>query len=242
MTREFAGRGAIVLGGAGGIGSAVVRELADRGAEVLAVDLAGTRPSTVDERARYLAADAQSESAAKNAFGLLTAPATLLVNSTLSEAPTPLAEESAEGFLRPFQVMTGSAWLWGKELVASADGRPAAMVHIASVHAYGALPDFGPYAAAKAALLALTRAMAIEWGPRDVRCNAVAPSFVPVPRNSEQWADEESMAERVTRFPLRRVPKPADIANAVRFLLSDDASTITGTCLPVDGGLLARLP
>jgi NAD(P)-dependent dehydrogenase (short-subunit alcohol dehydrogenase family) len=238
----LAGRGAIVLGGAGGIGSAIAADLHERGAEVLAVDLAAERPSTVPAGCSYLGGDACAERTVSDAFAAFDPAPTLLVNSLIFERPTPLAEVSAAEFTAPFEVMTRTAWRWGRELAARADGRPAAAVHIASVHAYGAVPEYGPYAAAKAALLALVKTMAVEWGPLGVRSNAVAPGFVLVPRTRPQWSDAEDRARRLARFPLGRFPDTADVAAAVRFLLSADAAAITGICLPVDSGLLARLP
>jgi NAD(P)-dependent dehydrogenase (short-subunit alcohol dehydrogenase family) len=125
--------------------------------------------------------------------------------------------------------------------VGRGDGDPAAIVNVASVHAFGARAGFAAYAAAKAALLAFTRAASLEWGPR-VRVNAVAPGFVAVERNADLWQDPVQRDRLIRANPLGRLGQPGDVAAAVAFLASDEASFITGAVLPVDGGLLAKLP
>lgn len=243
---SLAGRTALVIGAAGGIGTAVTEELLRCGATVLGVDLAApdtTQAPWHDPNCRMLTGDATSPDTATRAFAALPGPSpTLLVMSTIYERLTPLAGATAEGFQNAYQVMTVSAWRWAAALGERLEGRPGSIVGISSVHAHAAAADYGPYSAAKSALLALTRTMAVEWGPLNVRCNTVSPAFVAVPRNRDAWQDAESTARREARFPLGRCPSPDDIATAVRFLLSDEASAITGIDLPVDAGLLSRLP
>lgn len=122
-----------------------------------------------------------------------------------------------------------------------AQGAGGSIVNISSVHSVRTWPGRSPYAAAKAGLERLTASMAYELGPYGIRVNAVAPGYVDT--RSAQGAGpsigQPDYAERVVpRTPLRRLGLPEDIANAVAFLVSANASFITGECLTVDGGLM----
>jgi gluconate 5-dehydrogenase len=142
-----------------------------------------------------------------------------------------------------FEQQVVAAWRWGTRLAAGQIDPDvgSAIVHVSSVHARLATPGAASYAMAKAALEALTRAMAVELGPRGVRCNAVEPGFVPVARNAHRWraAAPDAIA---CHLPLRRVVTAAEVAEAAIFLAGPQASAITGVCLPVDAGMSAALP
>jgi 2-deoxy-D-gluconate 3-dehydrogenase len=96
------------------------------------------------------------------------------------------------------------------------------------------------YQASKGAVVNLTRALALEWAPRQIRVNAVAPTFVKTPLTAPLFANDEWMKAVMATAALGRLPEPADIAHAVLFLASDEARFITGHTLPVDSGYLAR--
>ncbi|MGP3968777.1 SDR family oxidoreductase [Streptomyces sp. 6N223] len=186
--------------------------------------------------------DITDEDTLAAAFNAAPTPVTSLVTCAFTEERASLREVTRDGFARTLDVLLTASWQWGAALRERAAGRPAAIVHVASVQAFGAIEDNGPYASAKAGLVALTRAMAVEWGPDAIRCNALAPAFVAVPRNAGVWQDPARLARIEARYPLRRSPTAEDVAAAACFLLSPDAAAITGVCLPVDGGLLAALP
>ena len=240
MSREqpgrFDGKVAVVTGAAAGIGRACATTLAERGAHIIAVDR--------DERVN-------------DPIGDLTLPATveqlwhvadkagrcaILINSVFAEERATLSNGTEAGWMHTFRVSTLTAVLLSQAFVDRADGDSAAIVNVASVHAFGARNGFAAYASAKAALLAFTRAAALEWGPRHVRVNAVAPGFVAVERNAHVWKDPHVREQLARANPLGRLGAPADVASAVAFLASNEASFITGAVLPVDGGLLAKLP
>ena len=113
------------------------------------------------------------------------------------------------------------------------------IVNIASVAAIGGAPDLVAYSASKAAVVNLTRAMAKGYGPSGVRVNCVLPGTIPTAIHRAFYSEEEAddtLAEWAKRKPLRRNGTTDDIASAVAFLVSDEASFITGVALPIDGG------
>jgi 3-oxoacyl-[acyl-carrier protein] reductase len=113
------------------------------------------------------------------------------------------------------------------------------IVNLSSITAVAHPPGTGLYSASKAAVEALTRALAVELGPLGVRCNAVAPGMVPTEGSSGHYGDEAELAGRAALMPLRRLGVPADITAAIAFLCSAEATWITGQVLRVDGGYTA---
>jgi gluconate 5-dehydrogenase len=226
----------------------VVAELAARGASVVAVDVggedggfdagAGVRTVRGDLR------DQATVDAAWQAADESGVPLRILVNAAFTEVRGPLLDLPGTAWQETYDVsFTVAARLtadFGRKLAAT--GVPGAIVNVTSVHAFGASSGTAPYDAAKAALVALTRSTAVELGPLGIRCNAVAPGFVRVPRNQHKWQDEGWTARMAAQYPLRRVGEPEDIARAVAFLVGDDAGFVSGTCLTVDGGYTAQLP
>jgi 3-oxoacyl-[acyl-carrier protein] reductase len=162
----------------------------------------------------------------------------VLVNAAFWEQRAAIVDGTDEGWLATYRVSTLAAVALSRAFVAAVDG-PAAIVNITSVHAYATREEFGAYAAAKAALVAFTHSAALEWGPRSVRVNAVAPGFIAVERNAALWQHARAGTPMT---PIARYGQAEDVAQAVAFLASEDASFITGAVLPVDGGMLARLP
>ncbi|MBB4945711.1 NAD(P)-dependent dehydrogenase (short-subunit alcohol dehydrogenase family) [Kitasatospora gansuensis] len=240
---SLADRVAIVTGAAQGIGAAIAAELTARGAQVVAVDLAPVEPAAGITPVRGDVADPATVRAALAAAEGLGGPATVLVQAAFAGTPAPLDELSDAAWDSMLGTVLTAARRFDTAFVrALPPGTPASIVHLASPHAAGAVPGFAAYAAAKAGLLALTRAAAVEWGPRGVRCNAVAPGFVPVERNRRVWTDPELSAALLRAAPLGRFGTAAEVARAVAFLAGDEASFVNGACLAVDGGMTAMLP
>jgi NAD(P)-dependent dehydrogenase (short-subunit alcohol dehydrogenase family) len=248
-TSSFANAVAIVVGAAGGIGRGVVIELEARGAAVVGVDLDGAVERLpldfAEGRVTAVRGDVRDDETlarALEAADRLPGRLGVLVYSALAEERGPLEDISRDGWQRTLDVLLTGPWRAGAAFVRALDGAPGAIVNVGSVHARGTLPGFGPYAAAKGGLEALTRAAALEWGALGVRVNAVAPGFVRVERNEPIWSDSERLRQIERAYPIGRVGEPADVARVVAFLASPDAGFVNGICVPVDGGMLAGLP
>ena len=115
------------------------------------------------------------------------------------------------------------------------------VINIGSIQSEHSLPGHAVYAASKGALDALTRQLAVELGPRGIRVNSINPGFVRVPRNTMD-KDEEELAARAKRVPLRRLGTPEDVAGVVSMLCDPRFGYMTGQILTLDGGSIRLLP
>ena len=236
------GKVALVTGGSRGIGQAVARELADHGARVVIADLVAPGPGAVGD---HMEADVSDAPGVQRLFeGLLTIHGQLdiLVNNAGIRRNGPTESMAVEDWAAVLGVNLTAAYLCSAALARHVFGRgsKAAIVNIASAAAEVGLPGRAAYCASKAGLVGLTRALAVEWADRGIRVNAVGPGFTRT--HMYEWAIKQGVVDEVSmlrRVPMDRVAEPHEIARAVRFLASDDASYITGQALYVDGGWLA---
>lgn len=223
---------AVVTGGARGIGAAVAQRLAADGSEVVRLDLGGP-PGTV---ACDVGDPAQVRAAAAE-----VGPVDVLVNNAGTWRFAPIEAVTPEDFDAVIRTNVAGAFhciqAFGSSML---ERRRGAIVNVISVAAPFADPGVGAYSASKAALLALTRQVAVEWGPRGVRCNAVGPGLVPTP-GTPFYDDPQVRTARADVVPLRRLGTPEDIADVVAFLVSDGAGYVTGQALYVDGGVSQSL-
>lgn len=229
---------AVVTGAAGGVGSATVAVLAQRGFRVVGVDV--REGSGADE---HLAVDLAGPSCGEEiAAALAGRPVAGLVNNAARAVYTTIEDTPVEVWDGVLDVNLRAAFLIGKALLPNLRLARGSVVNVSSVHADGTSVGIAAYAAAKGGLQALTRAMALEWAPDGIRVNCVLPGAVDTSMLAEGLFRSGSTVESLgARHPLGRVSEPREIAEAIAFLIGDDASFVTGASLRVDGGALARL-
>jgi len=249
------GRVAFVTGGAHGIGRACVERLQAAGVAVVFCDVDGDvghevvaamadGPAPVEFVSCDVTSEEQIASATAFAIGRFGSLDVLVANAGI-DAPydaTTMTEREWEAFLA---IDLKSVWLCAKySLVQMRAQRRGSIVNIASIHAFVTSTGKFPYAAAKSGVVGLTRSIALDEAQYGIRANAVCPGYTRtrMVMSSIDSAEDPGAAERdmLAIQPLGRIAEPMDIANAVAFLASDEASFITGASLLVDGGLSAR--
>ncbi|KQV25338.1 MULTISPECIES: SDR family NAD(P)-dependent oxidoreductase [unclassified Microcella] len=238
---------ALVTGAASGIGRATALRLASEGASVVVADLQDDRAAAVvaeieqaGGRASAMHLDVTDESswasaitATTEAFGGLD----ILVNNAGIGDTVPLEQSTTDEYLKVVAVTQNSVYFGLKAaaeaLKASGNG---AVVNVSSM--FGIVGGFGTspaYAAAKGAVRTLTKSVALGWATEGVRVNSIHPGFVDTPILGET---DRSMLAQTT--PMGRIAQPEELAAAIAFLVSDDASFMTGSEFVVDGGYTAR--
>ncbi|HYI93037.1 MAG TPA: SDR family NAD(P)-dependent oxidoreductase [Bryobacteraceae bacterium] len=231
---------AIVTGGASGIGAATAKLLAQEGARVAILDTHPAVEPPFDD-AVSLRADVRSESEVQSAieevarrFGCVD----VLVNNAGIAIRQAVAEADEASWTAVVDVNVKGAFLCSKHALRFMP-RFGSIVHMSSVVGITGVRDRGAYSAAKGALVALTRNMAIDYADRQIRVNCICPGFVKTPFIQGLIADSDREKKLTAMHPIGRLGEPEDIAKAVLFLASDDASWITGHALVVDGGFSA---
>lgn len=231
----------VVTGGARGIGDAIVRSfLEEEAARVVVLDKAAA--PTARPGVRYALTDVSAPESVAAAFASIDeheGHVDVLVNNAGIQRVGMTGQLAYEDWAAVIATHLTGMFLCSSAAMARMVERRqgGAIVSIASTAAFVGLPGRGPYCAAKAGMLGLTRAMALEGAPAGVRVNAVAPGFTRTEMIQEGLANgslrEEWMLERV---PLKRLAAPEEIARAVRFLAGTQAGYVTGQTVVVDGG------
>ena len=252
MAPRLANQHILVTGGSRGIGAAIVEKSLAEGASVSIIDVeeetgrafvAGLehkdRVFFARGDIRFAAEIKAMHQEAVKRFG----PVTGLVNNAGRNSnadPVTMTEDEWDAV---FAVDLKSAWLCAREVLpAMIAAKSGSIVNIASVHADHTFIGYFPYAAAKSGLVGLTRSLALEVGAHQIRVNALSPGWTETFLVAEYLATQDPGTRQkvLDVHPMGRIGKPAEIANCAVFLLSDEASFVTGANWRVDGGMGAR--
>ncbi|MFC8502601.1 SDR family NAD(P)-dependent oxidoreductase [Pedococcus sp. NPDC057267] len=248
---NLTGLSALVTGGNRGLGFAIAQRLVHDGADLVivgrnadSVDLAAEK-LRAHGRVRGVVADVSTEDGLRDLFAQADefgSRLDILVNNAGIADEAAFGDVTRANWERVIAVNLSAPFFLAQQ-AASRMTAGGAIVNITSIDAYGADGPFSSYVAAKAGLIGLTKAAAVELAPRGIRVNAVSPGWTLTDMAAE--ATSEAMLAHMrgdfSRVPLRRLLTPEEIASAVAYLVSPEASGVTGVDLIVDGGTLANL-
>lgn len=234
---DLNGKVAVVTGAASGIGAAISQRFVAAGAQVLAADLADAGSAIEGWGCRFRRTDVSKAedvlalcNEAVEAFGALD----IMVNNAGIASGHPLADSDSARSERFWRVHILGVQAGIKE--AAARMKPGgSIINISSITAVRGFVNWGEYAATKAGIISLTQTAAVEYGPAGIRVNCIAPGIIDTPLAMNEAPD--MVARNAAVFTLLgRIGRPEELAAAVHFMASDDASYVTGQTLLVDGG------
>jgi meso-butanediol dehydrogenase / (S,S)-butanediol dehydrogenase / diacetyl reductase len=250
--KRFENRVILVTGAGSGIGAATVRRLFDEGASIAAADIRKEDVERVvaelagSERVYGVGVDVSNReqtqafvTAALQRFGKLDG----LVNSAGIRGVGNILDTDPEVWKKVLAVnLEGTFNMCQAFARAVRDAKtPAAIVNMSSAAGIRGVPNRLPYAASKYGVVGITQTMALELGPLGIRVNAVVPGMIRTPMTASMFVDPENTERIRAAHPLGREGLPEEIASVIAFLLSDDASFVTGVALPIDGGKSAGI-
>jgi 3-hydroxybutyrate dehydrogenase len=248
-TPDLAGRTAVVTGGASGIGRACVRRLAEAGAHVIVVDIRAdaAKEAAAEARGEFLVADLSEP----DVVDTLDVGADILVNNAGLQHVAPVHEFPPEEFSRIMRVMVETPFRLVRRMLPEMYERGwGRIVNVSSVHGLVASPFKVAYVTAKHAIEGMSKVVALEGAEHGVTSNCVNPSYVRTPLVENQITaqaeahglSEAEVVEQIMLEPaaIKRLLEPAEVADVVAYLCSEQASFITGASMPIDGGWTAR--
>jgi NAD(P)-dependent dehydrogenase (short-subunit alcohol dehydrogenase family) len=247
---ELGDKVAVVIGGTSGIGLAIAKGMAEAGADVVPtsrrldqVEVAAGEIEARGKRSLRVTSDVSDRASLQNvldetikAFGKVD----IMVNSAGRTKRAPTLEFTEEDWNNIIDTnLTGTlraAQVFGRHMLERESG---SIINIASLSTFVALYEVAAYSASKAAVASLTKSLAIEWGHRGVRVNAIAPGVFRTPLNEKLLDETERGREFLVRTPMKRFGKVEELAGVAIFLASEAASFVNGEVIAVDGGFLA---
>ena len=253
---SFEGKTALVSGAASGIGKETAHRFAHRGARVLCADKNGAGAAaaaaeieaaggkaegiTLDVTEPEQVSAAIGEAAAKGGLDILVNNAGVTIVGSVESLTPAQWDTELDINLKSIYLMSNAVWPHFKERKAGV------ILNTASIAGQIGIAQDAAYCASKAAVIMLTRCMAVDGAPDRIRVNCVCPGFIDTPMIEGFFEDQDDPAAArafTTKLhPLGRLGLPSDIANGFLFLASDEAEWVTGTALTIDGGLTAALP
>src|SRR4051794_19564192 len=228
------GKRAVVTGGANGIGLATARALATGGAEGGVFD----RERPAEDVGRWIEVDVRRRESIDAAFAQVAAPDIVIANAGVAEEEDFL-EHSTERWDRVLSINLSGAFHTMQAAARAMRDRGGAIVLTASTNSYDGEARLAAYNASKAGLLGLVHTAANELGPYGIRVNAVCPGLIRTRLTERHFSSPDVLKEYFRHIPLGRGGMPEEVAAAIAFLASDQASYITGATLFVDGGQMA---
>jgi len=245
---DLSGKTALVTGASGGLGFRFAEVLAEAGATLIITSRNPEYPSLLELRERYsdrclpLALDVSRRDSVDILFETIAKhklTADILINNAGVAAGDLARDVSSDTFDNIMMTNLRGPWLLAQGFAESliAAKRPGSLVNIASILASRVTPATAPYASSKAALLHMTKSLALEWARYSIRVNAISPGYIETGMTSDFFKTEAGL-RTIKRIPQQRIGQPSDLDGAVLLLASDASSYMTGSEIVIDGGHL----
>lgn len=251
--KKLAGKVAIVTASTEGIGYAIAERLAQDGARVV---VSSRKEDKVNQATSRLAAQGLDVIGAPCHVGKAEDRANLIKlvveklggidilvsNAGMNPVMAPVLDTPESAWDKIFDINVKSAFLLTKEVVPHLEKRGGgSIVYVSSIGGYQSIPLLGAYCVSKTALLGLTRAVAEQVAPLNIRVNCIAPGIIKTKFSEALWKDQSIEEAIIAKVPQKRLGTPEDCAGVVSFLVSDDARYVTGENVPVAGGFFCKL-